>query len=89
MSVDYMRRALAQDPDNVVALQKLAENYRRNEWRWADSEALFKRALALNPNDSLTRIFYAFYLSGLAGASKGWSRPNRLCSLIRCGSRMI
>jgi TolB-like protein/DNA-binding winged helix-turn-helix (wHTH) protein len=64
LSADYMRRALAADPDNSVALQKLAEHYRRNEWRWADARALFERALALNPNDVLAHVFYSFYLSG-------------------------
>ncbi|MDP3736808.1 MAG: winged helix-turn-helix domain-containing protein [Hyphomonadaceae bacterium] len=64
LAAEYMRRALAVDPDNALALQKLAEHYRRNEWRWADSRGLFVRALALNPNDTFTRVFYSFYLSG-------------------------
>jgi TolB-like protein/DNA-binding winged helix-turn-helix (wHTH) protein len=63
-AAEYMRLALAADPDNGRALQKVAEYYRRVEWRWSDARQLFERALALNPNDSIARVFYAFYLSG-------------------------
>lgn len=60
---EVLRRALSVDPDNVRALTALAENYRREEWRWADARSLFERAIALDPNQSGAHVFYAFYLS--------------------------
>jgi len=37
------------------------------DWDWASAEREFKRAIRLNPNDPMARIWYAFYLS-----SQGW-----------------
>lgn len=62
-SADYLRRALASDPDNVVALAGLGDHYRRNEWRWADAQAMLQRALALDPNQSDIQLAYTYYLS--------------------------
>jgi TolB-like protein/DNA-binding winged helix-turn-helix (wHTH) protein len=62
-SADYLRRALATDPDNIQALTGLGDHYRRNEWRWADARALLERALALDPNASDTHLVYTYYLT--------------------------
>jgi TolB-like protein/DNA-binding winged helix-turn-helix (wHTH) protein len=61
---EYLRRALASDPDNVPALQALGEYYRRFEWRWDEARALMERALALDPNNSEAHLSYTYYLSG-------------------------
>src|SRR5882724_2873078 len=31
-----------------------------NQWKWADTEKEFRRAIALNPNDATAHYFYAF-----------------------------
>ena len=36
------------------------------EWDWEKSEKEFLKALAINPNDSLSRIFYSQLLAGPA-----------------------
>jgi TolB-like protein/DNA-binding winged helix-turn-helix (wHTH) protein len=60
---NYLRRALAADPDNVYALSGLGDHYKRNEWRWADSKALLERALALDPNFSDAHLVYTYLLA--------------------------
>lgn len=60
---EYLRRALASDPDNVSALGTLGEYYRRYVWRWTEAKALLERAIALDPNDSDVRLSYGYYLS--------------------------
>lgn len=65
MAADYLRRALAADPDYAPALGALGEYYRRYEWRWATAESLLKRALALDPNQADARVSYSYYLSGV------------------------
>jgi TolB-like protein/DNA-binding winged helix-turn-helix (wHTH) protein len=62
-SADYLRRALVADPDNVLALTGLGDHYRRNEWRWADAQAMLERALALDPNQSDTHLVYTYFLT--------------------------
>jgi tetratricopeptide (TPR) repeat protein len=62
-AADYVRRALAADPDNVFALTALGDHYRRNEWRWTDARAMLERALALDPNSSDTHLVYTYYLT--------------------------
>lgn len=61
---EYLRRALASDPDHVPALAALGEYYRRFEWRWDEARALMERALALDPNNSEAHLSYTYYLSG-------------------------
>jgi TolB-like protein/DNA-binding winged helix-turn-helix (wHTH) protein len=63
-AAEYLRRALASDPDNTPALQALGEYYRRFEWRWEEARALMERALALDPNNSEAHLSYTYYLSG-------------------------
>ena len=62
-AADYLRRALASDPDNLFALTGLGDHYRRNEWRWDDARAMLERALALDPNQSDTHLVYTYYLT--------------------------
>ncbi len=69
---DYARRALAIDPDNVRALQQLGAYYQRDAWRFHDAEPLFKRAVAIDPNDFNVRIFYSFFLSTTGRCIEAW-----------------
>jgi TolB-like protein/DNA-binding winged helix-turn-helix (wHTH) protein/tetratricopeptide (TPR) repeat protein len=61
---DYLRQALASDPDFVPALAALAEYYRRFEWRWTEARTMMERALALDPNNADAHLSYSYYLSG-------------------------
>lgn len=63
ISADYLRRALAADPDNPNALTSLAEYYRRYEWRWLESQRLFERALAIDPNNPDAQSWYTYQLT--------------------------
>jgi len=62
-AADYLRRALAANPDTVVALGALGEYYRRYEWRWTEAQTLMERALALDPNNADTHLSYSFFLT--------------------------
>ena len=62
---DYLRRALATDPDYAPALSALGEYYRRYEWRWATAGAMLERAVALDPNLADARVSYSYFLSGV------------------------
>jgi len=63
-AADYLRRALAADPDYAPALGALGEYYRRYEWRWSTAQAMLVRAVALDPNQADVRLSYSYYLSG-------------------------
>ncbi len=65
LAAAYYRRALQDDPNNSAALSGIGELYRRFEWRWAESENTFQRAIAIDPNAPETRMFYAYLLSTL------------------------
>lgn len=53
--------ALELDPDHPVALSTLGKIY-EYELRWADSRAMYERAIAANPGDSTTRHWLAMHL---------------------------
>jgi TolB-like protein/Tfp pilus assembly protein PilF len=57
----YARKALAIDPGLVEAHVVLA-NVLQEEWHWAEAEAEYKRALALNPNNAEAYQWYALWL---------------------------
>lgn len=50
-AIAYARQALARDPDLVDAHLVLADVL-QEEWRWAEAEAEYRRALDLNPNNA-------------------------------------
>lgn len=64
LASNYLRQALASDPDFVPALAALAEYYRRFEWRWTEARTMMERAIALDPNNSDAHLSYSYYLSG-------------------------
>jgi TolB-like protein/Flp pilus assembly protein TadD len=58
---NYARKALELDP-NLVAAHVLLANVLQEEWHWAESEAEYKRALELNPNDADAHARFALWL---------------------------
>jgi tetratricopeptide (TPR) repeat protein len=64
-SAEYLRRALAADPDYAPALAALGEYYRRYEWRWSTAGAMLARSVALDPNLVDARVSYSYFLSGV------------------------
>jgi TolB-like protein/DNA-binding winged helix-turn-helix (wHTH) protein/Tfp pilus assembly protein PilF len=57
----FARKALALDPDLVEAHVLLA-NVLQEQWHWAESEAEYRRALELNPNDAGAQSGFALWL---------------------------
>lgn len=51
-------RALQIDPNSSEAHAALGY-VRHYEWRWADAEPAFLRAIDLNPGNALARLWYA------------------------------
>jgi TolB-like protein len=58
-----LRKALELDPELAEAHAYLAEMYQK-QWKWADAEAEFRRALELKPNDPLVLLCYKLDTSG-------------------------
>ncbi|SDE96359.1 tetratricopeptide repeat protein [Terriglobus roseus] len=58
---DFARQALAIDPGLVEAHVMLA-NVLQEEWHWAEAQAEYKRALALNPNNAEAYQWFALWL---------------------------
>lgn len=70
-SLEYIRKALLSDAANPSALVFLGDYYRKFEWRWNDAEALFKRALAINPCLVEAHWSYGYELGTLGNAVAG------------------
>jgi TolB-like protein len=58
-----LEKALELDSDLSDAYRLSAMVAQLMEWNWEKSEKEFLKALALNPNDAYSRIFYAQFLS--------------------------
>jgi tetratricopeptide (TPR) repeat protein len=59
---DYLNKALALDPDfpdSYFIIGVVAYNV---EWNWEKAEKEYKKALAINPSDAQSRIFYGHLL---------------------------
>ncbi len=67
---ELYRRALAIDPNNVLALTYVAETRRRFEWSWREAEPLFERAIKADPNSLDARSSYSFLLSTVGDCVK-------------------
>ncbi|HEY2752246.1 winged helix-turn-helix domain-containing tetratricopeptide repeat protein [Phenylobacterium sp.] len=70
-AADIIRRALVSDPNDPAALTALGDYYRRFEWRWAETENLFRRALAANPNLTEAHWAFGYELAELGRAREG------------------
>lgn len=67
-AAELLRQALVTDPNDPNALAWLADYYRRLEWRWSDAEALYERALAIDPNHLEAHWGYGYQLDMLGRA---------------------
>jgi TolB-like protein len=56
---ENLNRAMELDPDLAVVHYLSAMIAQWGEWNWEKSEKAFLKALAINPSDSWTRLFYA------------------------------
>lgn len=72
------QKALALDPSLVEAHVMLA-NIEQQEWRWADAQAEYQRALDLNPNDGEANAGFALWLlcQGRTDEAVTWVRRGR------------
>jgi tetratricopeptide (TPR) repeat protein len=59
---EYLNKALELDPNFVDLQRHLATLAVSVEWNWEKGEKAFLKALELNPNDALCRIYYAHFL---------------------------
>jgi TolB-like protein/DNA-binding winged helix-turn-helix (wHTH) protein len=76
-----LRSALAADPNDPSALAALADYLRRLEWNWNEAEALFKRALAIDPNHLEAHWGYAYQVSMLGDGLEGLAHAKALMRL--------
>ncbi|HEX3373518.1 MAG TPA: tetratricopeptide repeat protein [Edaphobacter sp.] len=72
------RKAIELDP-NLTNAHVLLANALQKEWQWAASEAEYKRALQLGPNDATAHLGYAFWLlsQGRTDEALEWERRAR------------
>ncbi len=61
-AISAARKALELDPELAEAHAVLAEMYQK-QWKWAESEAEYKRAIELKPNDPSAHRGYAYWLA--------------------------
>jgi len=61
-AISALHRALELDPELAEAHADLAEMYQK-QWKWAEAEAEFHRALNLKPNDATANRGYADWLA--------------------------
>jgi TolB-like protein/Flp pilus assembly protein TadD len=61
-AISAARKALELDPALAEAHAILAEMYQK-QWKWAASEAEYKRAIELKPNDASAHRGYAYWLA--------------------------
>ena len=61
-AISAARKALELDPELAEAHAVLAEMYQK-QWKWAESEAEYKRAIELKPNDASAHRGYAYWLA--------------------------
>jgi serine/threonine-protein kinase len=62
---EYLNKALELDPDHANTHFLIAHTAWLNEWNWAKAEREFLKAIAGNPNDVWTRMWYAHLLGCL------------------------
>ena len=70
-------RALALDDDLAEAHAARALLLAFHEWRLADAEPAFRRALALNPEDATAHSWYAQYLSAIGRREEALAESRR------------
>ncbi len=63
---DMAERALILDPNLAEAHGVLGMFYLKYAWDWQAAERSLRRAIELDPSDSMIRVWYSFYLSSQA-----------------------
>jgi TolB-like protein/DNA-binding winged helix-turn-helix (wHTH) protein/Flp pilus assembly protein TadD len=53
----------------------------RGEWNWSEAERYFKNAIALNPNDSMARTWYAMYFVAVGRPEEALNQVDRASEL--------
>jgi TolB-like protein/Tfp pilus assembly protein PilF len=71
-------KALELDP-NLAEAHVLLANVKQEQWHWADAEAEYRRALALNPNSAAAHEGLALWLvcQGRADEAVAWAERGR------------
>jgi pentatricopeptide repeat protein len=71
-------KALELDP-NLAEAHVLLANVKQEQWHWADAEAEYRRALALNPNSAAAHEGLALWLAcqGRADEAVAWAERGR------------
>lgn len=80
-AAELLRQALVTDPNDPSALAWLADYYRRLEWRWSDAEALYQRALAIDPNHLEAHWGYGYQLDMLGHGLEALTHARALMRL--------
>jgi TolB-like protein len=77
-AISALRKALEFDPELPEAHAYLAEMYQK-QWKWAEAEVEYKRALDLKPNDALAHRGYADWLACQARTEEAlaWAKRGR------------
>jgi TolB-like protein/DNA-binding winged helix-turn-helix (wHTH) protein/Flp pilus assembly protein TadD len=77
-AISAARKALELDPELAEGHAILAEMYQK-QWKWAESEAEYKRALELKPNDASAHRGYAYWLAcqGRTEEALAWVKRGR------------
>jgi TolB-like protein/Flp pilus assembly protein TadD len=75
------KRGLASDPTLADAHAALANTLVIYDWNWVEAEIEFKRALELDPNNSLTHFRYGLSLGGVGRFEEGISEVKRALEL--------
>lgn len=76
--MDAAEKALELDP-NLAEAHVLLANVKQEQWHWADAEAEYRRALALNPNSAAAHEGLALWLAcqGRADEAVAWAERGR------------
>ena len=80
-AADVIRRALTSDPNDPAALSALADYYRRFEWRWSETETLFRRAIARDPSLIEAQWAYGYELAVLGRSQEGLAHAREVFRL--------
>ena len=76
MKDKYLKKALELDPNSAKAHYANAGNAVWSEWDWEKGEKEFLKSIELNPNDALTRIYYAHLLMILRRTDEAVQQAN-------------
>jgi tetratricopeptide (TPR) repeat protein/predicted Ser/Thr protein kinase len=69
--------ALERDPNLAEAHTSLAFQSYFHDWNWADAEARFEKAIALNPQYAVAHHWYADYLNAVGRYDAAWEQIQR------------